>query len=60
LPAEPNVTAVAVIDDIVAIREGTDHRCPVQQVEYEFGEDERFAIAGDELRTGRERDAFQP
>ena len=55
---EPNVTAVAMIDDIVAVRERADRRLPVQQIEYDFGEDKRFAIAGDELRTGRERDAL--
>src|SRR5918999_3907461 len=57
---EPNVAAVVLIDDIVAIREQTTRPFPVEKIEDHLGKDKRLAVAGGELGTGRQRDLFQP
>src|SRR5690242_3243518 len=57
---EPNVAAVALINEIVAIREAVNCRLPIKKIEDCLGKDKRLSVTGDELRTGRQRDAFQP
>ena len=57
---EPDIAVVALIDDIVTVRQGPDRRAAVQQIEYDFGEYKRLSVTGNKLRAGLQRDPFQP